>query len=237
MELALKAWLVDNAVTTDDKTDQILQLESAGKVDIEAIYKEMFNKTTGIQPETIMHVVQLYHRTVTDFLLTGCTVNTGLFYASPSFQGVYKDAWDPEKNSIVVNFQTGKELRESIAQTKVVILGQKASAMQIDHIINLKTKAEDGNAPRGGGIRVEGRELKVVGDAEEVGVYLEKVGGLAEKLPDEAIFTNKPSELVILVPQDLTEGAYTLRITTQYTSSGGRLLKTPRSIEVPITLV
>ena len=118
MELALKAWLVDNAVTTDDKTDQILQLESAGKVDIEAIYKEMFNKTTGIQPETIMHVVQLYHRTVTDFLLTGCTVNTGLFYASPSFQGIYKDVWDPEKNSIVVNFQTGKELRESIAQTK-----------------------------------------------------------------------------------------------------------------------
>ena len=219
MELALKAWLVDNAVTTDDKTDQILQLESAGKVDIEAIYKEM-----------------LYHRTVTDFLLTGCTVNTGLFYASPSFQGIYKDVWDPEKNSIVVNFQTGKELRESIAQTKVVILGQKASAMQIDHIINLKTKAEDGQAPRGGGIRVEGRELKVVGDAEEVGVYLENGVGLAEKLHDEAIFTNKPSELVLLVPNDLAEGAYTLRITTQYSSSN-KLLKTPRSIEVPITLV
>ncbi len=236
MELALKAWLVDNAVTTDDKTDQILQLESAGKVDIEAIYKEMFNKTTGIQPETIQHVVQLYHRTITDFLLTGCTVNTGLFYASPSFQGVYKDAWDPEKNSIVVNFQTGKELRESIAQTKVVILGQKASAMQIDHIINLKTKAEDGNAPRGGGIRIEGRELKVVGDAEEVGVFLVNALDVEEQLLDEQILTNKPSELVLLIPNDLTEGAYTLRITTQY-SGTQRLLKTPRSIEVPITLV
>lgn len=236
MELALKAWLVDNAVTTDDKTDQILQLESAGKVDIEAIYKEMFNKTTGIQPETIQHVVQLYHRTITDFLLTGCTVNTGLFYASPSFQGVYKDAWDPEKNSIVVNFQTGKELRESIAQTKVVILGQKASAMQIDHIINLKTKAEDGNAPRGGGIRIEGRELKVVGDAEEVGVFLVNALDVEEQLLDEQILTNKPSELVLLIPNDLTEGAYTLRITTQYSSSN-KLLKTPRSIEVPITLV
>ena len=235
MELALKAWLVDNAVTTDDKTDQILQLESAGKVDIEAIYKEMFNKTTGIQPETIQHVVQLYHRTITDFLLTGCTVNTGLFYASPSFQGVYKDAWDPEKNSIVVNFQTGKELRESIAQTKVVILGQKASAMQIDHIINLKTKAEDGNAPRGGGIRIEGRELKVVGDAEEVGVFLVNALDVEEQLLDEQILTNKPSELVLLIPNDLTEGAYTLRITTQYSSSN-KLLKTPRSIEVPITL-
>ena len=236
MELALKAWLVDNAVTTDDKTDQILQLESAGKVDIEAIYKEMFNKTTGIQPETIQHVVQLYHRTITDFLLTGCTVNTGLFYASPSFQGVYKDAWDPEKNSIVVNFQTGKELRESIAQTKVVILGQKASAMQIDHIINLKTKAEDGNAPRGGGIRIEGRELKVVGDAEEVGVFLVNALDVEEQLLDEQILTNKPSELVLLIPNDLTEGAYTLRITTQYSSSN-KLLKTPRSIEVPITLM
>ena len=236
MELALKAWLVDNAVTTDDKTDQILQLESAGKVDIEAIYKEMFNKTTGIQPETIQHVVQLYHRTITDFLLTGCTVNTGLFYASPSLQGVYKDAWDPEKNSIVVNFQTGKELRESIAQTKVVILGQKASAMQIDHIINLKTKAEDGNAPRGGGIRIEGRELKVVGDAEEVGVFLVNALDVEEQLLDEQILTNKPSELVLLIPNDLTEGAYTLRITTQYSSSN-KLLKTPRSIEVPITLV
>ena len=228
--------MVDNAVTTDDKTDQILQLESAGKVDIEAIYKEMFNKTTGIQPETIQHVVQLYHRTITDFLLTGCTVNTGLFYASPSFQGVYKDAWDPEKNSIVVNFQTGKELRESIAQTKVVILGQKASAMQIDHIINLKTKAEDGNAPRGGGIRIEGRELKVVGDAEEVGVFLVNALDVEEQLLDEQILTNKPSELVLLIPNDLTEGAYTLRITTQYSSSN-KLLKTPRSIEVPITLV
>ena len=228
--------MVDNAVTTDDKTDQILQLESAGKVDIEAIYKEMFNKTTGIQPETIQHVVQLYHRTITDFLLTGCTVNTGLFYASPSFQGVYKDAWDPEKNSIVVNFQTGKELRESIAQTKVVILGQKASAMQIDHIINLKTKAEDGNAPRGGGIRIEGRELKVVGDAEEVGVFLVNALDVEEQLLDEQILTNKPSELVLLIPNDLTEGAYTLRITTQYSSSN-KLLKTPRSIEVPITLM
>ena len=227
--------MVDNAVTTDDKTDQILQLESAGKVDIEAIYKEMFNKTTGIQPETIQHVVQLYHRTITDFLLTGCTVNTGLFYASPSFQGVYKDAWDSEKNSIVVNFQKGKELRESIAQTKVVILGQKASAMQIDHIINLKTKAEDGNAPRGGGIRIEGRELKVVGDAEEVGVFLVNALDVEEQLLDEQILTNKPSELVLLIPNDLTEGAYTLRITTQYSSSN-KLLKTPRSIEVPITL-
>ncbi|OUO50410.1 hypothetical protein B5F77_12895, partial [Parabacteroides sp. An277] len=126
---------------------------------------------------------------------------------------------------------------ESIAQTKVVILGQKASAMQIDHIINLKTKAEDGNAPRGGGIRIEGRELKVVGDAEEVGVFLVNALDVEEQLLDEQILTNKPSELVLLIPNDLTEGAYTLRITTQYTSSGGRLLKTPRSVEVPITLV
>ena len=41
MQNTLKGWLADNTVTTDDKTDKILLLESAGNIGLEQIYKAL----------------------------------------------------------------------------------------------------------------------------------------------------------------------------------------------------
>ena len=79
MKHTLKGWLADNAVTADNKTDKILLLESAGAMNKEDILEKMFNANTGLQPETLRHVVDLYHRIVLDALLEGKQVNTGLF--------------------------------------------------------------------------------------------------------------------------------------------------------------
>ena len=57
MQNTLKGWLADNTVTTDDKTDKILLLESAGNIGLEQIYKEMKEEDTGLKMETIVHVV------------------------------------------------------------------------------------------------------------------------------------------------------------------------------------
>ena len=60
MQNVLKGWLVDNTVTTDNLTDKILQLESAGKADFDDIIDEMLKEDTGLRIETLRHSVSLY---------------------------------------------------------------------------------------------------------------------------------------------------------------------------------
>ena len=118
MKHTLKGWLVDNAVTIDDKEDKILMLESAGSLTMADIIEEMKKEDTGLRTETLEHALKLFNRVTTDLLLNGFAVNTGLFHAVPQFRGVIENgAWNPEKNSIYVSFTQDKELREAIAET------------------------------------------------------------------------------------------------------------------------
>ena len=50
------------------------------------------------------------------------------------------------------------------------------------------------------------------------------------------IIKNMPSELIIQIPTGLLAGPYTLRITTQYSSSNAKL-KVPKTFDYPLTLV
>ena len=238
MANTLKGWLADNTVTTDNKDDKILVLESAGSLTEKDILERMMKEITGLKEETLNHAVTLYNRIIMESLLNGYTINTGLFYASPSFQGVIEGGvWDKEKNAIKVNFQQGKTLREEIAQTKVDILGEKADIMYVVEVEDKKTGLKDGTASPGFGFVIKGRNLKVGGSNESVGVYLINESQSAEKLPDYQIIKNMPSELIIQIPSGLLDGAYTLRITTQWGHSSKKELKEPRSVEIPLTLV
>ena len=55
MKHTLKGWLVDNAVTIDDKEDKILMLESAGSLTMADIIEEMKKEDTGLRTETGEH--------------------------------------------------------------------------------------------------------------------------------------------------------------------------------------
>lgn len=238
MANVLKGWLADNSVTVDNKDDKILVLESAGSLTEKDILDRMMKEITGLKEETLNHAVTLYNRIVMESLLNGYTVNTGLFYASPSFQGVIEGGvWNKEKNSIKVNFQQGKTLRDEIAKTKVEILGEKADIMYVIEVEDKKTGLKDGTASPGFGFVIKGRNLKVGGTDESVGVYLVNESQSAEKLPDYQIIKNMPSELIIQIPTGLLVGPYTLRITTQWGHSSKKELKEPRSVEIPLTLV
>lgn len=236
MQNTLKGWLADNTVTTDDKTDKILLLESAGNIGLEQIYKEMKEEDTGLKMETIVHVVTLFLRIVMRFVLNGYSVNTGLFRAVVQFVGtVKKGVWNPEENSIYVSFNQEKQLRESIAKTKVEILGTKANVMYILEVEDRKTGLKDGTATPGRNFFVRGSHLKVVGSDPAVGVTLTDSTGNVTKLVDDEVSINKPSELTLLLPAGLKDGTYTLTVCTQYSQSA-QLLKEPRSVSTTITV-
>ena len=234
MKKVLKGWLADNTVTTDNKTDKILLLESAGSADLDDILEEMLKQDTGLRPETLRHSIDLYNRIVADLILTGYSVNTGLFRAVAQLTGVVEGGvWNKEKNSIYVSFTQDKGLREAIKETAVSILGEKANVMYILETEDKKTGRKDGSATAGRNFFVRGAMLKVAGDDEAVGVTLTNAAKAVVKLDDDMITINNPSSLTLLLPPDLAEGECTLTVTTQYNKSN-RLLTEPRSVSTQV---
>lgn len=237
MQNKLKGWLADNSVTSDPK-DRILVLDPAGNVELEDIYKEMLSEDTGLRRETIIHVVTLFLRIVARFLMNGYNVNTGLFHAVPRFTGIIeKGIWNPLKNAIYVSFIQDKILREEIAQTEVVIQGEKADVMYISSVEDRSNGLTDGSMTPGRNFAVYGAYLRIIGDDPAVGISLRNISSDAVvKVGTDMFGTNDPSKLMFVVPANLADGTYELTITTQYMKSNTALRKTPRSVTTQVVV-
>lgn len=237
MQNKLKGWLADNSVTSDPK-DRILVLDPAGNVELEDIYKEMLSEDTGLRRETIIHVVILFLRIVARFLMNGYNVNTGLFHAVPRFTGIIeKGIWNPLKNAIYVSFIQDKILREEIAQTEVVIQGEKADVMYISSVEDRSNGLTDGSMTPGRNFAVYGAYLRIIGDDPAVGISLRNISSDAVvKVGTDMFGTNDPSKLMFVVPANLADGTYELTITTQYMKSNTALRKTPRSVTTQVVV-
>lgn len=144
---------------------------------------------------------------------------------------VEQGKWNPETNFVYVSLTQGKQLREAIAKTRVQILGEKTNSMYIAGSEDTATRAGDGSCTPGRNYVLNGRMLKIAGSDPSVGITLTSQSGSLIKLTA----VNNPSQLIILLPADLTAGTYELRVTTQY-AGGGKTLKTPRSMSKLITV-
>ena len=230
MRNQLKGWLANNTVTGENKGDKILVLESAGSLTLDDVLSEMKKEDTGLRKETLAHAVDLFHRKLAELVLNGYSINTGLFRMVPQFKGLIEDGvWNPDTNRIYVLMRQDKVLREAIAETSIKILGEKAAAAYILGGQDTTTRATDGSATPGSAFRLKGKNIRVAGTDEAVGVYLVASDGTKTKLGTNKIVTNNPSEVIVLLPADLDEGNYELQIVTQY-SGTGRLLKAPRTV-------
>lgn len=231
----LKAWMVDNTITTDDLTDKIFKLDSTRNVDLDFVLEEMFRLNPSVPRDTQELAVKNYHQTLTWLILNGYRVNTGLFGAVAQLCGVVKGAsWDPANNSIYVSFTQGKEIREAIADTSVKILGDKANGM---FIADASTRGGASFvAVPGRNFTLNGRMIKVEGTDPSVGVTItNNQTDAVVKLDADMIALNDPSKLVLLIPEGLADGEYTLTVTTQYNNGGkNALLKAPRSTDTII---
>lgn len=230
MNKLLKGWLADNTVTGEKNGDKILVLESAGSLTLDDVLAVMKKEDTGLRKETLAHVVDLFHRTLAELVLTGYSINTGLFRMVPQFKGLVENGvWNPDTNSIYVLMRQDKVLRDAIAETSVKILGEKGSAAYILGGQDTTTRATDGSATPGRAFRLKGKNIRVAGTDESVGVYLVASGGDKTKLGMDRVVTNNPSEVIVLLPSDLAEGNYELQIVTQFSGSS-KLLKAPRTV-------
>lgn len=227
----LKAWLVDNTVTIDDKTDKIFQLESTRSLDQNQILDRMMAKNPGVRRETMALSVSLYHEVVQEEVLNGASVNTDLFRAVAQFRGVtHNGAWNPATNSIYISITQGKALREAIADTTIAVLGERPVKFYIGSSSDAATRATDFSATAGRPFTIYGKNILPAGTDPAVGVTLTNVAkNTVTRLTEDMIALAEPSRLILLIPAGLADGEYTLTITTQYKGSSTEFLKVPRS--------
>lgn len=77
MKNTLKAWLRDNPLTAD-KSDFIAIPTSAGSVGIVEIIAELKKEGMEIKEETAIDIITRFNRKVSEHVLEGYSVNTGL---------------------------------------------------------------------------------------------------------------------------------------------------------------
>ena len=124
----------------------------------------------------------------------------------------------------------GADLRQAIKNTTVNIIGEKGAAIYIGGVAPAATRAQDATASAGRAFTLTGRNLRVAGTAEGVGITLTSESGTVTRVTDDLFVVNDPSKVIFIIPATLADGTYRLRLTTQY-GGGNRLLKSVRSVE------
>lgn len=232
--------LVDNPLT-EETTDRILLLQKDKKskrlVDMASL---VARERTEYREETLSNIASLIEQKIVETLLNGESVITDYFQFEPNIQGSFDSEGEPldaNKVKYSINMSVRPELRNILNnQVKYKVAGlQEQGGAAITGVEDQITGARDGATGRGHVLAIYGNKIKAVG---ATGADKEGHAYLSSELEVDTevqIAQNDPSCVTILIPNDLAEGNYQLRIETYFTP-GKNALKEMRTIVCPITI-
>jgi hypothetical protein len=219
---------------TDDPNDyraQVVNVRSFTQTDV---IERIMKIGAGLTRSDIVSVLEAEKQVVADIIADGGAVNTDLFYASPSIQGVFTATAEPDAHTVRINLHPGQVLQKAITDMKTKKVQGSVSG---NHVINAVIDATSGEVNTGltvgGIITIQGHKIKISGADPDVGLYFRSVSGGTEEKYHGAFGENLPSRLMFIMPA-LTPGVYRLSIKTMF--SGATDLKNLRTIEFPTDL-
>ena len=236
MRYSICLQIKDNTITSQDPTDKLFEVLSQGSLTQDAIIEEII-ETLGGDPNYIKRVLLEEKQIIKRALIMGKRVSNEMFNARILGRGlVYDGRWNPQVNSLYASFQQSKDLREALDNLSIRVIGEKQESRYISSCRSLSAERNEGQVLAGDSVEIWGKNIKVVGSHPSVGIELINKNGNNIRIAENKIIVNKPSKLILLLPNDLPEGTYTLVITTQY-SPGSTLLKNPRIIKKVIDVI
>ena len=204
---------------------------------LQRIIDEMMKESASVSREVVEMVLKNERITMKRLLVSGWRINDELFDAMVQARGLtYNGEWDPLVNSLYVNFQQGKELREALKDVEVVVAGKRQKPFYISGCLDQATGRTDFVATAGRCFTLTGKNLKVMGTHPSVGITLTNEAGECIRIAEGCMVGNWPSKLRFIIPEDMPAGEYELRVTTQ-SSSGTYLLKAPRSVSHSLRVI
>jgi hypothetical protein len=226
----VKAYLYDNPLT-EKPDDYTARVSSERSLDISQICESAVNRGgADISASSIHHGVDVFMKEMAYLLCDGFSVNVGYFTASPLVKGVFnspQETFDPEKHTLLFQFNQGDTLRDQLSSVEVEIMGVADTALSILQVTDVKTGSVNDLLTPNRNLKINGTKIKVSGENEANGVYfLNQTSGESTKVDPSELVINNPSELMVVIPE-LAAGTYKLQVTTQFGVSS--LLKEPRT--------
>ncbi len=248
MDLNLKAY--PNQLTPDVDNDYLVRVDTQSTPltldDIARATAQRLNE----EVTKVRSILQVGMEVMAQAVASGFCVSTPLCYAQPVANGVVMEhelslPVDRDKVRVYASFRQGTAVTEALAQAKLQLFMQPAVTgpyiAGMTSAFSSEQTGADGAITRvplpmeaGDMAVITGSGLKVVGTDPTVGVTLTKADDPDTSffIPAAKISPNTPKKLQFSLPAGVTEGAWTVTVTTQYSGSQ-YLTKEPRSFTLP----
>ncbi len=223
-----------NMFTPDNDRDQLLDIESAGSITDEQLASDIQKQGIEVDTATMLDLFARRRKALLDRLLRGYSYSDDIVQMSPRVTGVFADQnslFDPTIHKCTIDMSAGSALRANLGSVKVKITGSKdAGGAKIASITNTLTGKNDGTAPIGDDISIEGDKIKIADeDDAEQGIFF-IASDHSEYKVTRKLTLNRPKHIIARVPSDLAEGEYTVVIRTKF-SNNSTPLKSIREIK------
>lgn len=253
-KLTLKA--LDLTLTQDVKNDFYLQPKLQKCLTVDDIAREVAALSTRQEDaEELARTFRAMMRRMTWYISSGYSVSTPMGNFRVTSGGVLLEseltaAPPRERLRLGVAYTMSGEMRQALAEAEIdVEIQRTATGPQLFAVVSAHDAQHPGAVTRGEGVPVtpgqtciiRGRNLKVGGTAQGVGVTLTRTDGdtpATHFIPATALYPNTPTQVGFVLPASAPDGSvWTVTLCTQLGSNGTALLKAPRTAEVPAMFV
>lgn len=238
-ELDLKAY--PNELTPDIDSDYTVKVNTREQtLTDEDIATDVALLSGKYSASEIKHLFDLQAQATSAAVASGYNVNTQLCQIRPTASGVIMEEElsqpvDRDKVKVYASLSAGQALKKAMANTRLnLFLQPAATGPYVAGMVSTEftDEAAQTRAPMEGGSMavITGNNIKLVGSDPSVGITLTSVANPATSffIPARKVNPNTPKRLQFILPAGLTEGEWTVKVTTQY-ASGSKATKEPRS--------
>ena len=235
--------------TTDETKDYYLRPKLQKCLNLDDLAAEVAALSTRQEdPEDIARIGRQLMQRMMWFLSSGYSLTLPIGYFRPTVQGVFMEselnaAPDRERLTLSVSYSMSREMRQALDEAEIdVEILKSAGGPQLFSVVSAQDAQNPDAATRGEGIPIEagqtciirGRNLKVGGEAEEVGVTLTRMDGSTGTtyfFPVNKLYPNTKTQVGFVLPADAPEGSvWSVKLCTQLSNNGSLLLKKPRTV-------
>ena len=237
------------AVLTERKDDYYLRAKTVGSLDLRAIARE-YAAQNNLNEDQVYAILNGAEQIKARAVASGYIVNTPTALYQPSATGTVLKAdlskpVDHDKVKVYATISQGPQMREFMQACRLEIFTQPAVVGPLLNGAVAETRAADGTtltrtAPTPGkNLTLTGRNIKVVGTDPSVGVTLTSVENpdTVIRITPADITINEPTRLIFVLPTTVTDGLWTVSVTTQF-GSNRIMVKKPRTyvLDTPLAV-
>ena len=212
------------------KDKYLAQVENVHSYELEEILQMMDKEESVLNADLARLALATFNKVLSSIIQDGGAVNLPFFKMYPAITGTFESpdaSFTQNEHKVEMNLNLSKELQELLPNVKIQKGTYQPNLPVINEVIDSSSGSQNNEITVGGALRIIGSRLKIEGNAPSNGVYFVTEDGSSQTKVTTPIIQNRPSEVIVTVPDFTAGDKYTLKITNQY--SGSNLLKNPRT--------